>query len=252
MSRLLKASRRIWRAIVPASLRALPLAVNAKRLYYQLLGIDPRDAVYDADYYRKDTDLLTAAGAKVIADSTLADLKPSTVVDVGCGTGALLEVFRNRGCQVFGLEYAESALEVCRERMLDVQKFDLEKESLAHDRRFDVAVSMEVAEHLAEASADHYVALLTSLSNSIVFTAATPGQQGIEHVNEQPPSYWISKFRGRGFDHDETISNRWKSAWEASGSMAFYYHQNLMVFRRRQGTDREGDQLSSQIDGARV
>jgi SAM-dependent methyltransferase len=210
--------------------------VSAKGLYYRLLGIDARDAVYDTDYYLKDAELLTVPGALVITDSILSDLKPRKVVDVGCGAGTLLEVFRNRGCQVFGLEYAKNALELCKKKNLDVQQFDLETMSLTHDRKFDVAISMEVAEHLREKSADHFVALLTSLSSLIVFTAAPPGQHGIDHVNEQPPSYWISRFQERGFEYDETMSSRWKQAWEASGALAFYYHRNLMVFRRQRAS----------------
>jgi SAM-dependent methyltransferase len=238
LSNILKASRRIWRAIVPPSIRARPFVVNAKRLYYQLLGIDARDAVYDADYFLNDAALMTVPGAEVVAESILSDLRPSTVVDVGCGTGTLLEAFRNRGCRVFGLEYAESALEQCNKRRLEVQKFDLENMSLTRDRRFDVAITMEVAEHLPETSADHFVTLLTSLSDLIVFTAAPPGQHGMDHINEQPPSYWKSKFQEHDFEHDETLSSRWKLAWEASGSMAYYYHRNLMVFRRQQSNHR--------------
>jgi hypothetical protein len=93
------------------------------------------------------------------------------------------------------------------------KKFDLEIMSLTHDRTFDVAITMEVAEHLPETSADHFVMLLTSLSNLIVFTAAPPGQHGIDHINEQPPSYWISRFQEHDFEHDETMSSRWKQAW---------------------------------------
>jgi len=174
--------------------------------------------------------------AEAIADSILADLAPSTVVDVGCGTGALLEVFQKRGCQVFGLEYAESALQYCRDRGLDVRKFNLERESLAADRTFDVAISMEVAEHLPGPIADRYVALLTGLSDRIVFTAAPPGQGGKDHVNEQPPSYWITKFQARDYEQDELLSQRWKQAWEAAGSVESFYYRNLLVFRRRSGS----------------
>ena len=217
MSSFLHVSKRVWRTIVPASIRNLPIVMRAKKFYYQLFRFDPHNAVYDADYFRKDVELSAVRSADAIADSVLSDLNPSTVVDVGCGTGALLEAFQKRGCQVFGLEYAESALEYCRKRNLDVQKFDLEKEALKHHRTFDVAISMEVAEHLPETCADRYVALLTSLSRSIVFTAAPPGQQGTDHVNEQPPEYWIDKFQSQGFEHDTMLSNRWKRAWRPPG-----------------------------------
>ena len=138
-----------------------------------------------------------------IAATIAEDLKPTTVIDVGCGTGALLAALRERGCRVCGLEYAEAALVHCRARQLEVEKFDLEHDTYRADRRFEVAISMEVAEHLPEGAADRYVDLLTRLAPVIVFTAASPGQGGTDHVNEQPPSYWIAKFRDRGFEQLE-------------------------------------------------
>jgi hypothetical protein len=100
------------------------------------------------------------------------------------------------------------------------------------DRTFDLAVSMEVAEHLPEMVADRYVDLLTRLSQVIVLTAAPPGQGGTAHLNEQPPSYWISKFQQRGFTHAEELSRRWRESWKAAGDVKHWYHHNLMIFRQ--------------------
>jgi cyclopropane fatty-acyl-phospholipid synthase-like methyltransferase len=172
--------------------------------------------------------------ASAIAKSIPADLNPQTVMGVGCGTGALPEVLREQGCKVAGLEYAESALKYCSDRKLEVQKFDLERMSLTDQRIYDLAISTEVAEHLPDACADRYVAFLTGLSSWIVFTAASPGQGGTDHVNEQPASYWISKFKSQGFERQETLSNRWKCAWERSGTVESHYYQNLLIFRKHE------------------
>jgi SAM-dependent methyltransferase len=167
-----------------------------------------------------------------IAATIADDLKPATIIDVGCGTGALLTALRERGCRVWGIEYADAALVHCRERHLDVEKFDLENDEYHADRSFDVAISMEVAEHLPRKAADRYVDLLTRLAPVIVFTAASPGQGGTDHVNEQPPSYWIAKFRERGFEHTREQSQRWSDAWKAAADVESWYYENLMVFRR--------------------
>jgi len=139
---------------------------------------------------------------------------------------------RRRGCQVLGLEYSEAALRYCRSRDLDVRKFDLERDTLADDQTFDVAISIEVAEHLPEKISGRYVALLARLSSVIVFTAAPPGQGGHDHVNEQPPSYWISKFQALGFAYDEELSRLWRESWREKAVVAYWYFQNLMIFRR--------------------
>jgi SAM-dependent methyltransferase len=189
--------------------------------------------MYDSEYFQKAVEGPAARAANTIADSIATDLKPLSAIDVGCGTGALLSALRDRGCEVLGLEYAEAALRACLARQLTVTKFDLENDSLPSGRTFDVAVSMEVAEHLPARTADRFVSLLTQLSQVVVFTAAPPGQGGTDHVNEQPPSYWIAKFRGRDFYVDDVLSARWRQDWRLSGRVEEMYCGNLMIFRRR-------------------
>src|SRR5262245_18084695 len=93
----------LYRALVPTSVRSFPV-VN--RLKAQLL---PHDWTYDSDYYEKDVEGPAARSAGSIANSIVNDLKATCIIDVGCGTGALLDALRARGCDVFGLEYAEAA-----------------------------------------------------------------------------------------------------------------------------------------------
>lgn len=94
----------------------------------------------------------------------------------------------------------------------------------------DVVVSLEVAEHLQESAADSYMDLLCRLGPRLVLTAATPGQGGTGHVNEQPNEYWIRKLRDRSFLLDESLTRRLRDAWRTGGT-ADFYHKNLMVFR---------------------
>lgn len=224
----------IYRRCVPFSLRKSgPVSLIKQFVYRNLLG---HDAIYDYHYFESTVEGPAVDSAETISQSILNDLDPRSVVDVGCGTGALLEALRTQGCQVFGLEYSTAALQYCKERNLDVQKFDLETETLVEDRTFDVAISMEVGEHLPEDTADRYVDLISRLSNVVVFTAAIPGQGGDDHVNEQPHTYWISKFQSRGLTYDEPLSIQWRNSWRESDKVATFYHRNLMIFRGSPGT----------------
>ena len=216
--------RRIYSLILPASIRtSLPVT----KLKARLLG---RDWFYNSDYYATTIEGPAADSARRIAISILDAFAPTGVIDVGCGTGALLEALRDRGCEVFGLEYSEAALKYCRSRKLHVEKFDLETDVFRGNRAFDVVVSMEVAEHLPKTCANRYVDLLVHLSPVIIFTAAPPGQGGFAHLNEQPQSYWIAKFQEHGFAHAEELSSRWRDSWKAAGDVKEWYHQNLMIF----------------------
>lgn len=223
---LINVTKKVYRALLPTSVRDSSMVAKIKA---RLLG---HDWIYNSDYYDMIFEGPVDRSARRIADSIINDFMPTSVIDVGCGTGILLEELRHRGCEVFGLEYAEAALRYCRTRRLHVTKFNLENNVFDDVHTFDVAISMEVAEHLPDKAANHYVDLLTRLSRVVVFTAASPGQGGANHVNEQPPSYWIAKFQQSNFKYDEELSQRWRESWKAAGDVQSWYHKNLLIFRQ--------------------
>jgi SAM-dependent methyltransferase len=193
----------------------------------------PRDFVYDTAYFQNDVDAPALKSAGTIVSTVVEELAPRSVIDVGCGTGALLATFRDAGCDVKGLEFARAAIAICQKRGLDVQQFDIVTGRYVLDRKYDVATSLEVAEHLPEHAADRYVHLLTRLSWTVVFTAATPGQGGTDHRNEQPVEYWVERFARYGHELDEALTRRWRANWEASGQVQSWYYNNLMVFQAK-------------------
>lgn len=220
--------KKTYRTLVPAFVRR---SRTARRFAKYASTLFSHDYVYDNSYYENHVDGPAAKSADAMTTTILDTFKPGSVVDVGCGTGYLLMTLKNKGIDVFGLEYAEAGLEFCRRRGLDVRKFDLENDQFADARHFDVAVSVEVAEHLPAKIAEPYVDLLTRLADRIVFTAAPPGQGGRDHVNEQPAEYWIDKFAARSFVLDDTTSQSWRDQWKRAGVQDWYY-KNLMLFRR--------------------
>jgi SAM-dependent methyltransferase len=192
------------------------------------------DELYDAHYYDTVVDPIMLASAEAIAGSMERELAPGSVIDVGCGSGALMLSLERRGVRCRGFDQAEAALRRCRERGLDVGRLDITRDPPPADRA-DVAVSTEVAEHLPESAADRFVELLTALAPFAVVTAALPGSGGKDHVNEQPNEYWVAKFAARGFDHDFELALRLRDEWRAAG-VDDVFHKSLMIFRRRPST----------------
>lgn len=188
------------------------------------------DEIYDRKYFQRVADEKQVSMAH-IADAIVNDLSPTTVMDVGCGAGFLLLAFRQRGVTCSGIEYADAAIEDCRRSGLDVQKFDLERDRWS-GLRVDVATSLEVAEHLPASAADRFVQLLVDSAPTVVFTAAPPGQGGVDHVNEQPRDYWSEKFEGHGFAMNKVLTRKWQREWQ-SESVIDCYWQNLMVFQHK-------------------
>src|SRR5689334_13802596 len=79
---------------------------------------------YNATYYQwVDVDALRSRD--VMAESITTDLQPQRLIDVGCGTGALLEAIKSRGVETIGLEYSDAGIKMCRQRMLKVRQFNI-------------------------------------------------------------------------------------------------------------------------------
>ncbi len=185
-------------------------------------------SVYDGDFYRRHREG-SRASARAILPLVVGWTRPESAVDVGCGVGTWLAVLRELGVEdVLGIDgggVPPSLLEIPCERFL---ARDLTA-PLDVAREFDLALSMEVAEHLPESAADTFVASLTRLAPVVLFSAAIPHQGGINHVNEQWPGYWAAQFAARGFACLAFI--RWE-VWEDE-LLPFYYRQNLFLYARK-------------------
>lgn len=124
---------------------------------------------------------------------------PQSAVDVGCGVGTFLKVFAENGvAHIAGLDsgqYVEqSQMVIPHEAFIDC---DLNSPPEL-EQRFDVCLSLEVAEHIRPENAGAFVEFLCSLSDCVCFSAAIPGQGGKFHVNEQWQSYWLGLFDTNG------------------------------------------------------
>lgn len=149
-----------------------------------------------------------------------------SAVDVGCGVGTWLSVLRDNGIadiRGFDGDWVDEKFLVIPQTCFT--HHDL-RTPIKLDRRFDLAISLEVAEHLPAADADCFVESLTSLSDCILFSAAIPYQGGRGHINEQWPDYWAGKFEAKGY---LTIDFIRKRVWN-NESVTPWYRQNILMF----------------------
>jgi SAM-dependent methyltransferase len=153
-------------------------------------------------------------------------IHPASVVDIGCGVGTWLSVFKGQGIsEIQGVDgtYVNTAqLHIPRENFLP---HDL-TQPLPLARRFDLAMSLEVAEHLPEACAESFIQTLTRLAPVVLFSAAIPMQDGTGHVNEQWPEYWIEQFARQGYLLLDCMRPR---LWE-NPKVAWWYAQNMFLY----------------------
>jgi SAM-dependent methyltransferase len=177
-------------------------------------------------------DLGARRSASVVLPVVYELVAPESAIDVGCGRGAWGAALASLGCNVVGVE--RDAATVTSPGVEPVG-FDLSQ--LAHAPgpslgSFDLALCLEVGEHLPEECAPGLVDWLCSLAPTVLFSAATPGQGGEGHINEQWPDYWADRFEANAFDVSGAL--RW-SFW-SDQRVDPWYSQNLLVAMTR--TDR--------------
>jgi len=149
----------------------------------------------------------------------------ASVVDLGCGIGNFLHEFKDCGVNyVLGIDGAWSDND---QQMLTGTDLLLKNlnEDLGDNGRFELAISLEVAEHLDKKYAEKLIKDLADLSDVIVFSAAIPGQGGQDHINEQWPEYWAQLFNNLGYDcYDVMRPLLWNNP-----KVSFWYKQNMFV-----------------------
>jgi SAM-dependent methyltransferase len=156
-----------------------------------------------------------------------------SLIDVGAGSGAFAAEFASRGLKVVGLEHSIHGINLARKQGVDCRSFNVEKQSPDQiGLTADIVYSFEVGEHLQPSLADKFVDFVMALGSTVVFTAAQPGQGGIGHINEQPLSYWISRFKRGGFEFSQSETERLRAAFLRRGASP-WFPRNACVFRRR-------------------
>jgi SAM-dependent methyltransferase len=170
--------------------------------------------------------------AWAILPIVLGLIRPKRVVDVGCGVGSWLAVCHEHGVdEVLGIDgdhVDRRLLEVPSEEFL---AWDLRKPLYPSVRAtFDLALSLEVAEHLPPECAATFIDSLVALAPAVLFSAAVPHQTGTGHRNEQWPEYWAEMFAARGYDAIDCVRKRvWRDP-----AVEWWYAQNTLLYVRRE------------------
>jgi SAM-dependent methyltransferase len=153
---------------------------------------------YDATFFRNVEDGAMSS-AEVVLPIVQQHLAVRSIVDFGCGNGVWLNVWKRLGAErVQGLDGSWVDL---RTLWIDTAEFtqaDLSQPVDLH-RTFDLVQSLEVAEHIPNASAEVFIDNLVRHGRQILFSAAVPGQLGVQHVNERPYGYWRDLFAKRNY-----------------------------------------------------
>ena len=196
--------------------------------------VDQGRSLYSQEFFRNISDSANRSSGVVLpVVFEILGRTPSSVLDVGCGTGEWLAAVSRLGVKDFigvdGAYVPEDQLAFDKQHFVSA---DLTR-PLDVGRSFDLAMSLEVAEHLTPNAAETIVASLCNHADIILFSAAIPGQGGEHHVNERPVSYWAGLFGARGYEAFDLVR---PAVWQDDAVM-FYYRQNTLLYARGAAAD---------------
>jgi SAM-dependent methyltransferase len=167
----------------------------------------------------------SSASARAVLPVVLDLVRPQTAIDVGCGTGGWVRVMLDRGVDAYGIDgdYVDRAqleIPVGRFRGCDLSRsFDVEA-------RYDLALSLEVAEHLPPSSSNQFVRQMTMLAPVVLFSAAVPFQGGDGHINERSQTFWAEQFAAEGYDAFDVVR---PILWNDE-TVRPWYLQNVLLY----------------------
>lgn len=176
--------------------------------------------------------------APIFCRAVVSEIDFKNVIDVGCADGDIAKEWLVSGFDSYGMEGSDGAKEFSvlpsdRQIWYDIRVPLGDKSEL----KFDLVVSLEVAEHIEPEYADVYVDNLIRLSRgSILLSAAPPGQGGHYHVNCQTPGYWEAKFEGHGYYRNKSVEDGIKyriAPWKNAAGIKAFYH-NLLYFQEEE------------------
>jgi SAM-dependent methyltransferase len=188
----------------------------------------PKDA--DAKYYTSEFFAGQVDGssrsAAVVVPIVLSLLNVRSVIDVGCGVAPWAAEFMAHGitdvCAIDGDYVNRFQLRIPADHF---KAYDLTK-PFHFSRKFDLAVCLEVGEHLLENRAAGLVDDLVALAPCVLFSAAVPGPTGTNHINSQFLPYWVDLFRKNGYEALDAIRPK---IW-GNTLVEWFYQQDTVLF----------------------
>lgn len=183
---------------------------------------------YDETFYESQV-AESLRSAQIYLGHLWKYFSPDAVLDVGCGRGSWLKACHELGSTtLFGLDGDWNRQELLLDKAINFRSIDLNK-PFSLDRRVDLAMSLEVAEHLQPSSSSQFVQQMTNAADAVLFGAAYTAQGGTNHINEQPHTYWAKLFIERGYAPFDFFR---PTFWD-NDNVCFWYRQNTFLYLKR-------------------
>lgn len=186
--------------------------------------------------------------AEMIADELCARFRPKRLVDLGAGCGVYGHRFAKHGVDVVSIDGVVVPEKHSFPVMSVIRDLTVPFENVWGS--FDIALCLEVAEHIPEPLADAFLDNLLRFSDRLILSAAQPNQGGHHHVNERPKRYWVAKLAEKGFAYNRPETGRLLTALTAARPPYMWMVEQISVYDRARTTGSK-DRLPFSVEGPR-
>jgi SAM-dependent methyltransferase len=155
-----------------------------------------------------------------VADGIVGQIAPTSVLDVGCAMGFLVEALRQRGVAAWGIDLSDYAIAKVDPSVTDFCSTGSAAEPLpdGFPESFDLVTCIEVVEHIDAALADEVVTNLCRWGRRVLISSSSTDYGEPTHVNVHPPAHWAARFASnrmlRTFDVDVSFLTAWATLFE--------------------------------------
>ena len=186
--------------------------------------------IYNEKYHIGRNDM-TRYAAQVVIGELIKIMDIKTAIDLGGAIGVWIDELKKQlgekfisGYVVDG-DYIKDEIKLVKDNYIT---HDLE-ERFSIDKKFDIAISLETAEHLTPERGESFVEDLTKLSDVILFSACIPVGESIDHLNEREVSYWAKLFDMNGYRAFDII----RPNIQHKKNIPWWYRNNIILYCKK-------------------
>jgi hypothetical protein len=200
-------------------------------------------AIYDAAFFAEwgRSNEKYVESARVITDALYDLYRPERLIDLGAGCGVYSHYFAAKGTDIVAIDGVVPPPELSYPLTFHVR--DLTRPFDNEWGRFDLALCLEVAEHIPDEFSGAFLDNVIRFADRLILSAAQPGQEGHHHVNTQPKRYWVAKLAQKGFAYNRRETGRVQTALMPAKDVYRWMADPISVYDRVKGPARSGDRL---------
>lgn len=150
-------------------------------------------------------------------EAVMKHLKPRSILELGCGTGLLIELFRKKGVDIEGVDmnpHSKAYFDERNPKMKDrFHLADLATYQIPENRCYDLIISIEVFEHMKGVAIHNITKQLKDRGKYFLFSS-TPNLSSAVfdkrwgHISVLPTNTWISMFANYDLQFEGSVSDK--------------------------------------------